>query len=163
MIKTKQDKGKMIADALNNLPQYLPAAVSSVLMPFVRQLNAALPDGEYLLDGKKIFARVQTYETKPEKDCRIESHREYIDVQIVLSGSEYIDVFSQTDSPEPEYDVKADVQFYDIAGERFVRYSALPDYFALFFPQDAHRPQIQNLTPQRVKKLVIKIARGLFK
>jgi YhcH/YjgK/YiaL family protein len=165
----------MIADSLTALPQYLPKRLYQAVMPFIEKLDTDIPDGKYPLDGRKVFARIQTYETKPVSGCRIEAHRKYADIQIVLAGSECIDVFPAVAlEPETDYDAEADVQFYKAdfckAGgaanlpvlSPLVRFSAVPDYFALFYPQDAHRPQMHaeqkhTTQGQQVRKLIIKI------
>ena len=44
--------------------------------------------GKYEIDGKNVFASVQEYDTKPENEKRFELHKDYIDVQYIVSGEE---------------------------------------------------------------------------
>ena len=49
-----------------------------------------VPNGEYEIDGRKVFARVNTYDTEPKAQRRAEKHNQYIDVQYVAEDSETI-------------------------------------------------------------------------
>jgi hypothetical protein len=48
--------------------------------------------GSYELEGKDLYAIVQEYLTKDEKDSRFEAHPKYADIQYVISGNERIGV-----------------------------------------------------------------------
>ena len=47
-------------------------------------------NGEYEIDGRNVFARVNTYDTEPKAERRPEKHNDYIDVQFVARGEEAI-------------------------------------------------------------------------
>ena len=47
-------------------------------------------NGEYEIDGRNVFARVNTYDTEPKAERRPEKHNDYIDVQYVAQGSETV-------------------------------------------------------------------------
>ncbi|MBR4847425.1 MAG: YhcH/YjgK/YiaL family protein, partial [Phascolarctobacterium sp.] len=51
---------------------------------------AHIENGEYEIDGRNVFARVNTYETEPKAERRSEKHNDYIDVQFVARGEEEI-------------------------------------------------------------------------
>lgn len=54
---------------------------------FIKETNLeTLEVGKYLIDGDNIFASVQAYNTKLETECRFESHRRYIDIQVIING-----------------------------------------------------------------------------
>lgn len=155
----------MIFDTLDRLPFYLPADVWEKVKPVME--NVTLPVGEVVLDGSvagsEIFAAVSEYETKPEADCRFETHVKYADIQIVLGGSEEIGVApAESLVAATEYDAVRDVRFYQPAIPP-VRLTMQSGTFAVFFPQDAHLPQ---MAPQgkaaAVKKMVIKIRMERF-
>ena len=46
--------------------------------------------GRVEIDGDQVFALVQEYNTKPKEQGFWESHRKYIDIQYVVSGSEHM-------------------------------------------------------------------------
>ena len=48
-----------------------------------------LTEGKIEIDGDNIFAEVQEYMSKPEEECRFESHRKYFDIHYMAEGEEY--------------------------------------------------------------------------
>lgn len=115
-----------------------------------------IADGKYEIDGDKVYASVQTYQTK--LDAKYESHRNYIDIQYMIDGIEKIGVtdLSNCKTCIP-YDSERDLEFYDINNEEeFVE--LLTGSFVVFYPHDAHKPSIAIKTPQSVKKVVVKVA-----
>ena len=103
-----------------------------------------------------IFAFVSTYVTKPEADCRLEAHKNYADVQVLLSGKEKILV---RDLPglklSEEYSPEKDIEFYEIAEASAIVLN--PESFVLLLPEDAHAPGVAADSVESVKKLVVKI------
>ena len=60
-------------------------------LSYLRETDfSKLKDGRYEIDGDRIYATVQRYDTKPAWECRPESHRRYTDVQYVAEGQEFI-------------------------------------------------------------------------
>lgn len=154
----------MIFDTIPCLPLYLPLDVWNVLEPFVVRLATEVPVGKHWLRNPDVFALVSSYQTKPLREGRLEAHEKYVDIQILLSGSEII-AATPLDSlvPETDYDAQNDIRFYKAIDEPAVRLSMVPGCFALFFPQDAHCPQLTPHTgTTSVKKAVIKIDTRVF-
>jgi YhcH/YjgK/YiaL family protein len=116
----------------------------------------AKTDGRYELDGDRLVAIVQTYQTKPREQGAWEAHRRYIDVQFVAAGSELMGYapLASLIAREP-YDVAKDVAFYDGAGAGFLRVDA--GMVAIFHPHDAHMPSLMLDAPQWVRKIVLKV------
>ncbi|MDD3395994.1 MAG: YhcH/YjgK/YiaL family protein [Acidaminococcaceae bacterium] len=115
-------------------------------------------NGEYALDGREIFFRVNSYATEPLADRRAEKHFEYIDVQYIAAGTEMIGFAPFTPELELlEEHFKDDVAFYHVAEtENLVVLH--PGDIAIFFPWEVHRPNCQvGITPCEVKKVVGKI------
>ena len=149
----------MIFDTISHLPQYLPSDVWKDLNPFIQHLRSDVPEGKHWIREPDMFAQVSSYKTRPVHDGRFETHKRYIDIQILLTGSERIDVtFPDPLIPDTDYDDHNDIRFYKRTGDPAARLIMVPGNFALFFPQDPHCPQ---LTPHSevldVKKAVIKI------
>jgi len=114
-----------------------------------------LKPGIYPIDGKNAYASITDDPEKKEETARWESHRKYIDLQYVIRGKEKIGV-SPLDSAtvtEPYNDAK-DAAHYSAAGKYYI---ATPAEFYLFFPSEAHRPNLKVDGYDTVKKLVIKI------
>ena len=129
------------------------------LETFVSRLHSDMPDGEYAIHHSDIFARIASYKTKLLHEGRLEAHKRYVDIQIVLTGFENIDVVPLNGLiPDTDDDEQNDVRFYKVGGIPAVRIFLEPGSFALFFPQDAHCPQLTPHTgEQNVKKVVVKI------
>ena len=90
----------------------------------------------------------------------LESHIKYIDLQLLISGTERIN-YMNIDGLEPQtkYDPDKDIIFYKKPKAEAGSIYLNGRNFAIFFPQDAHAPQISTLAHQsNVKKVVIKIA-----
>lgn len=102
------------------------------------------------------FALEQAYYTKKREDCFVESHRKFIDFQLILSGTEqmeYIDVDKL--SVKEEYDDKKDLIIYNtpLNTSKFVLQK---QDLAIFFPEDAHIGPPMFNKPELVYKTVIK-------
>ena len=98
-------------------------------------------NGEYEIDGRNVFARVNTYDTEPKAERRPEKHNDYIDVQFVARGEEAIWYTPLTDAcVETENKAeKEDVIFYADPQEKNCAVLNSGD-FAIFFPWELHRP-----------------------
>lgn len=118
---------------------------------------AALSLGRHDIVPGGAYANVQEYQTKV--DGVFEAHRDYIDVQIVVSGEEEMFVADLGDALDctMEYDKDRDCVFYASAS-KIRRLDADPSSWFIFFPSDLHRPGVaRNGTPSPVKKIVVKI------
>ena len=114
-----------------------------------------ISDGKYYIDGEKLYANVQTYETK--SDAYYEAHREYIDIQYIVKGKEYIGVVPyNTCKTVEEYDSNRDIEFLTCKKE--LPYQTLNEgEFLILYPEDAHKPSIMIEKKQTVKKVVVKV------
>lgn len=147
----------MIKDKLCNAKTYYK--ISERLQKGFEWLKTAdlksLEDGRYEIDGSDIYANVQTYNTK--EDAPYEVHRNYIDIQYMVSGVEKIGINTcQNCSTSIEYDKEKDIEFLDcnVCSE----YLTLDESdFMVFFPQDAHQPALNYDKTLLVKKVVVKV------
>lgn len=115
-----------------------------------------LAPGRYDIDGDKVFALVQRYETKPQEKGVWEAHRRYIDVQYVAAGVETMGYapLGKLTVTKP-YAPEGDCELLEGSGAFF---DAAAGMFALFYPQDAHMPGLACGASQPVVKVVVKIA-----
>ena len=111
--------------------------------------------GKYTIDGTDVYATITEGPEKTFEQSAWESHRKYIDLQYVIKGKEKIGVAPVSGATVTQaYDDKADIAHYTSDGQF---YFGDPTIFFLFFPADAHRPNIHVGGYDVVKKLVIKI------
>lgn len=121
-----------------------------------------LPAGKYELGdikrGVTLIVSVQEYETRPREERKFEGHKEYIDIQYIVSGEEEMDVcdLSRTE-PVTAYDEDKDCQFFTPIKQP-TRLSVSAGDYAVFFPDDIHKPGISPAgKATAVKKIVVKI------
>jgi len=154
----------MIFDKVDNLSLYLPDKLVEPIFSCLRKIDEKTPDGIIDIDGKDVYLRVMSYPTSL-RECPIEAHNKYVDIQSVLVGAEGIEVFdrSQLDI-KTQYDDRSDVAFFHETEKQPIQIvNVYPGFFALLFPHEAHRPQIAvNDIPVDIKKYVIKIRREYF-
>lgn len=113
--------------------------------------------GKYELD-KGIYVNIDTYTTKSSKDRLFESHRKYLDLQILISGEERIAVCERDKLHFlTTYDSQKDIQFYSSC--QGVEYRLTKETGILLYPNNAHKPCIfgEEDKPAFVKKAVFKI------
>jgi len=116
---------------------------------------AALEPGRMELEGDFIYVLVQEYLSKPESEGKWEAHKRYIDVQYIVSGTELIGFALVNTMKLGEYIPEKDFQSMKGSGQ-MMQMSA--GDFAVFYPQDAHMPGLENGKQTLVKKVVVKCA-----
>lgn len=114
--------------------------------------------GKYEIDGEKIYALVQQYDSKLKENCVFEAHKNYIDIQYVVAGCEVLGVSEISGAViKDEYNPEKDVAFYqDIKDATYC--IAKQGDFCIFYPHDAHSPgQAFENNPSNVRKIVVKV------
>lgn len=157
----------MIYAKLDSPSTYLPLIGHPVwdeAIEVLRQLTTESPLGIIEIRGKDMFVNVHTYDTKKRSDCRFEGHRDTIDVQYIIEGGELVDWIFKTELQEDgKYLPEKDFQYYLPPTELPATQLHLKaGYFGIFFPQDGHRPKVNDGTNTGVLKAVVKINRALF-
>ena len=116
--------------------------------------------GKYPLDGDRLILQINEVTTGPKETKRPEVHRKYIDVQYMVHGHEYIGFYpdQKTSMVKEDRLAEDDVLFYE-ENDR-VNEIMLPmtdGCYAIFFPEDVHRPCCQMGEAEDVKKIVLKV------
>jgi len=150
----------VILDRLENASMYRPlgTVIAAALDYLGRADFSRVPDGRHELDGERLFVIVQQYRTKPLAEAMWEAHRQYLDVQFLVQGTErvgYANLGSDVPALRP-YDHGKDIVFYDAEGD-FLTLRA--GGFAIFAPQDIHAPGLtagRSEAPEMVRKAVVK-------
>lgn len=104
------------------------------------------------------FVMEQTYDAKPRSEGFFESHRKYIDLQLILEGDEVMEVvdISRIAARGP-YAPERDLALYQDVGDAS-RLRVTAGLAAIFFPPDVHMPSLQSPAgPSLVRKAVVKI------
>ena len=149
---------------LQDLLPMVPAPLRLALQHLRDTDFTALPAGNYDLQGKDIYVQVIDMNTKPAADCRPEVHRQYADVQFLVTGCERIGVAVDTGNHQIAEDLLAtrDLLFYtDVQDETTL--TMRPGSFAVFMPSDVHRPGGAIDGPEPIRKVVMKVRVSLLK
>jgi YhcH/YjgK/YiaL family protein len=117
-------------------------------------LHALMP-GVYQIVGDDLFAIVEHVPGRTRDDAKLECHRRYIDIQLVLDGTDEMGWKTLADCHDPvdEYSAERDIRFFNDAPSTWV--ATPPDHFCLFFPEDAHAPLVSD---SFIRKVIFKIA-----
>lgn len=125
---------------------------------FLRNTDfSVLSEGKIEIEGDDIFAEVQEYVTKPESECRFESHKKYFDIQFMAEGEEYFGFIPLEElEKDTGYDEERDLEFYkfpEVSGRLHLKKGD----FAVVSPDDGHQPRCIGKAPCQVKKIVVKV------
>ncbi|MBK9161046.1 MAG: YhcH/YjgK/YiaL family protein [Nitrosomonadales bacterium] len=115
----------------------------------------ALAPGRYPIVGDDLFAIVEQVPAKAREMAKLEAHRRYIDIQLVLEGDETMGWKPLADclNPVSEHSMEKDIRFFHDAPASWV--PVPPDHFCIFFPEDAHAPLVGGGT---IRKVIFKVA-----
>lgn len=147
----------MVLDLLDNVSQYtklnkrFDMAIDFLLRPDIKELSL----NKYEIDGDRIFAMVYKGSGRKKEDALLEVHKKYIDIQLVLSGTDNMGWRSNAfcEHPTMEYDSERDVQLF--SDQPNVWLQCHEGVFAIFFPEDAHMPTISD---GELHKIIVKVA-----
>ncbi|SIO09830.1 YhcH/YjgK/YiaL family protein [Halodesulfovibrio marinisediminis] len=147
----------MILDVLEHAERY------EALSPYFAEAFAFLrrkdlydlPDGQYEIQGRKLYATVVHQKGRSIDEAKLEAHDQYIDIQFVLQGTELMGWKSRKDItvPAEQPEEYPDVYFYDEAPTSWN--TVLSGSFAIFFPEDAHMPLVAD---GELHKVILKVA-----
>ncbi|MEH7235313.1 YhcH/YjgK/YiaL family protein [Bacillus sp. JJ1562] len=147
----------MIIDKLSNAHLYEGVRPRlKMALDYLREHDiAALPVGEYEIDGHQVFIQIHEYETKSSEEARFECHARYADVQYIIHGEEKMGYTNVENTKVVEELKEKDLYFLETTAED--RILVKEGMFALFTPEDAHMPGMYVSTPKPVKKAVVKV------
>ena len=115
-----------------------------------------LKNGKYKVDDYFYFS-VQEYETKEENECRMESHKKYIDIQYIVEGIERIDnAYTKNLKIDVPYNWEDDIIFWKNT-QNVMSNILTKGSMAVFYPNNAHRPCMNAFEKSKVKKIVGKV------
>ena len=134
----------MVVDTLENLEKY--ASLNPLFAQAIEFLKShdlhAMEVGKTELNGKDLVINIAQTTPKTKEQAKLETHNEFIDIQVPLSGTEIMGYTPGKDC------VPADAPY---SAEKD---AVKPGMFAIFFPQDGHAP---GISPDGVKKVIVKV------
>ena len=150
----------MIYDSVKNIAQYtaVNADLENVIHTALKYAGEHFSAGRIEIAGDRVYLNLANYHTHEASDAVAEAHKAYIDVMVMLEGTEtvYVQHTDQMQEVTQTYDADTDA----LLGKLGVETTAVilrPGDFLVLFPQDAHMPGCHAKTSASVKKVIGKI------
>lgn len=114
----------MVVDRLENIEKYAslnPLFAQAIEFLKSHDLNA-LEVGKTELKGKDLLVNVAQTKPKTKEDAKLETHKDFIDIQIPLSGTEIMGYTAAKDCvPEDApYNAEKDITFFTGLAESYI-------------------------------------------
>ena len=148
----------MIIDSISRWRSYIGLVPHfEEAVNFALSLSEAAP-GRYeceTLPAGTVYAMIQEGGTEPWEEGRVEAHRNYLDMQIMLEGGETVG-YADIDGLKEivPYSGEKDIVFYENAGQPIRIEKGM---FYLVLPQDGHMPCRHLDEKGCYRKIVLKI------
>ena len=115
----------------------------------------SLAPGRYPIIGEQLFVIVEKVQGRTREAAKLECHRKYIDIQLVLEGVDEMGWKALADCTQPvsDYSAEKDIQFFRDDPATWI--ATPPGAFCIFFPEDAHAPLVSS---GQVRKAIFKVA-----
>ena len=151
----------MIVDHLDRADRYAVFGPSfKQAFDFLRATELeTLVEGRHDLAGDALFALAQSYRTKAPSEGFWEAHRRYADLQFIARGTERIGYAPLHRMQLESRDEGRDLSVLRGEGDFL---TLTEGCFMLLWPEDAHMPGLCAGRPERVLKVVFKIAVNRF-
>lgn len=146
----------MVVDTLENLEKY--ASLNPLFAQAIEFLTShdlhSMEVGKTELKGKDLVVNIAQTTPKTKEQAKLETHNEFIDIQIPLSGTEIMGYTPGKDCvpADAPYNAEKDITFFEGLAETYI--AVKPGMFAIFFPQDGHAP---GISLEGVKKVIVKV------
>lgn len=146
----------MVLDSLSNSAKYegLHPAFKQAF-DFVKSTDfSKLEPGKIELNGAELFVNFAEPTGKTAETAKMETHNDYIDIQVPYSTAETMGWIPACElkEPEGEYNAEKDITFFKDKATSFIQVH--PGQFAIFFPEDGHQPGIAEGV---FRKIIVKV------
>lgn len=116
---------------------------------------ASYEKGSHKIDGERLFVNVVEYTTTTASERFWEAHRQYLDLHLMLHGTEQIDLNFIENMDLKEFVEKDD--FLPMEGEKNSSVILRDGDFLICYPSDGHRTAVAVDEPEAIKKAIFKI------
>ncbi|OCT13887.1 hypothetical protein A8709_17665 [Paenibacillus pectinilyticus] len=120
------------------------------------------PEGRVEINGDQMYVNFMEFDAKSMDEQQAEKHESYIDIHYLIDGEETIGWSSDREDFQAAkaYDSEQDYALYNPSPDEILL-QLKPGMFAVFFPNDIHRPSMGRPS-SRIKKAVVKVHVGLL-
>ena len=118
----------------------------------------SLVNGSYDVGYNNIKMNLGKYFTKKENDKFWESHKKYLDVQIMINGTEKVAINDIRDMEVKSFDEEKDLTILE--GDKAFDIVMKTGDVLVFFPNDVHKPELnvsENDDSGNIRKIVTKV------
>lgn len=147
----------MIFGNINNLEEF-PFLEEQVkeCFEYAKEHNlASFEKGSHEIDGERLFVNIVEYTTTAAKERFWEAHRKYLDVHVMLHGTEQIDLNFIQNMDVKEFVEKDD--FLPMDGEKNSSVVLRDGDFLICYPSDGHCTAVAVEEPEKIKKAIFKV------
>jgi biofilm protein TabA len=147
----------MILDTIYNIEQYSKLhPLFPQVFEYICNTNLhKLASGRHTVLGDDVFVLIQHGAGQTKAKAKLECHRKYIDIQLVLGGVDEMGWKPLADCQQAidSFNTVNDVQFFE---DSPLNWLTIPtNKFCIFFPEDAHSGMVSE---HHIHKAVFKIA-----
>lgn len=147
----------MVIDKIENAPLYYGLGTRfQRALEWLRTVDPSTltPGKQVEIDGDDIYATLFEVDTLPPEDCKLECHKNYADIQYLVSGLEAVG-YALPDAPLRQLsEYEPDIQFFSTDWDTL---TVRPGTFYIVWPQDLHAPRVACGPVGPVKRLVAKV------
>ena len=111
--------------------------------------------GRHEIDKDRLFVNIVEYTTTVPEERFWEAHRRYLDVHLMLRGTEQIDLNFIRNMKTGEFVEEED--FLPMVGEKNSSVILRDGDFLICYPSDGHRTAVAADGPQTIKKAIFKV------
>lgn len=116
---------------------------------------ASYAKGSHGIDGDRLFVNIVEYTTTTPEERFWEAHKKYLDVHVMLHGTEQIDLNFIQNMDVKEFVEKDD--FLSMEGEKNSSVILRDGDFLICYPSDGHRTAVAVEEPEQIKKAIFKV------
>jgi YhcH/YjgK/YiaL family protein len=147
----------MILDTIANADRYVALhPLFAKAFDYIRNTDMrSIAPGRYPIVGQDLFVILEQAPGRTREAAKLECHRKYIDIQLVLDGVDEMGwkPLAECHDPVSDYRAEKDIQFFNDTVASWV--STPPGAFCIFFPEDCHAPLVGD---QGIRKAIFKVA-----
>ena len=112
-------------------------------------------EGSHEIDGERLFVNIVEYTTTKPEERFWEAHKNYLNVHVMLQGTEQIDLNFIQNMDVKEFVEKDD--FLPMDGDKNSSVILRDGDFLICYPSDGHRTAVAVQEPEKIKKAIFKV------
>lgn len=148
-------------DKLGVVFDYLEEALDPTSQVHQRMFSSIEPRAQKIDIGSGCFVVEQVYMTKDRADCFFESHKQYVDFQLILSGNEQMEAIDIRHLTFKSFEEDKDFIAYEDT-DKASKIVMQPEDLSVYFTNDAHLGLASFESKQLVYKAVVKVPVEFF-